>query len=173
VIGFSRSRNYIRGFTLIELLVVIAIIGILAGIVLASLGAARDHTRDTKRIAELRQIQNALQVFYNVNGRYPTQGAPDLANGTICAGCTAGINAILQQYMGGVPTDPLNDATHYYYYDGSHGCGGLPNQAAAYAVNLEARTGNSADLCNGAWDGEGNPSGTVNRYNVLFGTSSG
>jgi len=54
-----------KGFTLIELLVVISIIGLLASIVVVSLGGARKGGRDAKAKAELRQIQTALELCYN------------------------------------------------------------------------------------------------------------
>lgn len=60
-----------RGFTLIELLVVIAIIGILAGVVLTSLGSARGRARDTQRIAQLKDIQLALELYFDRNNAYP------------------------------------------------------------------------------------------------------
>jgi len=61
-----------KGFTLIELLVVISIIGLLASVVLISLTTARLKARDAKRIADFRQLQNALELYYNDNNdQYP------------------------------------------------------------------------------------------------------
>jgi len=60
-----------RGFTLIELLVVVAIIGLLASVVLASLSTARQRARDAYKIAELKQLQTALELYRNSNTGYP------------------------------------------------------------------------------------------------------
>jgi prepilin-type N-terminal cleavage/methylation domain-containing protein len=60
-----------QAFTLIELLVVIAIIALLSTIVLASLSAARKRARDARRISDIKQIQIALQNYYEGSGSFP------------------------------------------------------------------------------------------------------
>mgnify|MGYP001024830460 CR=1 FL=1 len=66
-----RNRNEQKGFTLIELLVVIAIIGLLASVVLLSLNSARAKSRDAKRLADVRQIASAMELYFNDSGAYP------------------------------------------------------------------------------------------------------
>lgn len=60
-----------KGFTLIEVLIVVAIIGILASIILLGLGAFRGKGRDSRRMTDLRQVQNALELYFVKNGYYP------------------------------------------------------------------------------------------------------
>ena len=66
----SHKKTIQIGFTLIELLVVIAIIGLLSSVVLASLSGARESARDARRKQDLRQLQTALELYYNDHGRY-------------------------------------------------------------------------------------------------------
>ncbi len=84
--------SYKRGFTLIELLVVIAIIGILSSIVLASLNSARKKSRDTARIGAVKQLQLALELYYDANASYP------LALSTA--------NLVTPGYISVIPIDP-------------------------------------------------------------------
>ncbi|MEK7621655.1 MAG: prepilin-type N-terminal cleavage/methylation domain-containing protein [Patescibacteria group bacterium] len=60
-----------HGFTLIELLVVISIISLLSSIVFASLNQARVKARDSKRVQDLIQLRNALELYRADYGRYP------------------------------------------------------------------------------------------------------
>jgi prepilin-type N-terminal cleavage/methylation domain-containing protein len=78
----SMNKTSKRGFTLIELLVVIAIIGILATIAVVALQQARQSARDSKRIADVKQIQTALELYYNNNFYYPDGISNQISDGT-------------------------------------------------------------------------------------------
>jgi prepilin-type N-terminal cleavage/methylation domain-containing protein len=64
-------KNNKSGFTLIELLVVIAIIGLLSTLSVLALNTARAKARDAKRISDVKQIQTALEMYYNDVSDYP------------------------------------------------------------------------------------------------------
>lgn len=65
------KNNYTKGFTLIEVLIVVSIIGLLTSATLLGLGGFRQTGRDARRISDVRQIQNALELFYAKNSVYP------------------------------------------------------------------------------------------------------
>jgi prepilin-type N-terminal cleavage/methylation domain-containing protein len=100
-----------RGFTLIELLVVIAIIGILSSVVLASLNSARMKSRDARRIADLKQVQTALELYYDGNQSYPVVGTIGTV-GTV-------LTALSGSYIPALPADP--QGTNAYQYQSMTG----------------------------------------------------
>lgn len=126
---FKVNSSYNKGFTLIELLVVIAIIGLLSSIVLASLNTARVKARNAKRFSDFRQIQIALDAYYNDHGSYPppypagwsgvdTGGCNGNAGNGTASGPTAYIQGLTPTYISVLPVDPAQqaaDCTGYLY----------------------------------------------------------
>jgi len=97
--------NKSKGFTLIELLVVIAIIGILSSVVLASLNSAREKSRDAKRVSDIKQLQLALELYFDSNSAYPT--------------ALAALTTSSPKYIPVVPVDPLGVAYKYAALQGT------------------------------------------------------
>jgi len=91
------NSRFSRGFTLIELLVVIAIIGILSSVVLASLNSARKKGRDARRISDVKQLQLALELYYDNNSsEYPDA-----------------LSSLAPTYISVVPADPQSGEYSY------------------------------------------------------------
>ncbi|MDD5031955.1 MAG: type II secretion system protein [Patescibacteria group bacterium] len=85
-----------RGFTLIELLVVIAIIGLLSTLAVVALNNARQKSRDAKRVSDIKQVQTALELYYNDANSYPA--ALTWSTGSIAYSGTT--------YMSVLPSNP-------------------------------------------------------------------
>lgn len=127
----SHRKN---GFTLIELLVVIAIIAVLSSIVISSLSTARSKARDSSRVAQIRQIQTQLDMYFDANGVYPNPSSSD------CAGWNTG-NATYANFITSLsPWKTPRDMGSYscdgglFYYRYAAGSNGCPAVKGAYYV---------------------------------------
>lgn len=60
-----------NGFTLLEILVVVAIIALIGVFAAVAVNAARSKQRDATRIANVRQMQSALEDYFNETNSYP------------------------------------------------------------------------------------------------------
>lgn len=97
-----------KGFTLIELLVVVAVIGLLAAVAIVALNNARARARDAKRLADIRQIQTALEMYFLDKNHYPNTSVPGGIGGKCLCSTDTGFDASCSGtvYMSKVPSNP-------------------------------------------------------------------
>ncbi len=117
------------GFTLIELVVVILILSVLAGALVPRVTDRMASARDSRRMADMRTIRDAIEQYYVDKQTYPapkkngSYGGWDVSHdGNFVP------DLVSSGYLREVPSDPLNDKTHHYRYyvygKGSYGCKG-------------------------------------------------
>lgn len=117
----TKSNKTRLAFTLVEMLLVLAIITLLSVSILASIGQTRAKGRDAKRIEDMKQITNALNLYFADKGTYPSVSGTE-------TGCTpnAGwdcshlggdfIPDLVPKYLSQMPVDPTNNNTYHYMY---------------------------------------------------------
>lgn len=118
---------YKKGFTLIELLVTISIIAILATIGLVSYSVVTKQGRDSKRKADLRTIQSALEQYHADQLYYP---ASITFGGDLKYGAKTYLNSI-----------PSDSSTQYCYKPLNS------TQICTLASSDCTNTGAAADKC--------------------------
>lgn len=141
-----------KGFTLIELLVVISIIGLLSSVVLASLNVARSKARDARRLSDIRQVQNALELYRSNNNTYPDSGSfrENSCNtgtasdtGTPVAAWDSALSPLVSaKYIASLPDDPQNKGT----------LNTSRNYCYAYAVSSASIYSSCLDIQSGAYE---------------------
>ncbi len=62
-----------QGFTLIEILIVVGIIGLLASVLITNLIGRAGQARVDLTSTQIRQLEQALEMYKLDNGRYPTE----------------------------------------------------------------------------------------------------
>jgi len=120
-----------KGFTLIELFFVVAVIGFLVTIIMVTLSNTQRKARDSRRKADLTQIQKALETYYYDTpgqGNYPGETWCDSSKGSCGGACPCGgddwsaisgiwTGLVGNKILGRLPKDPINNSTYYYWYE--------------------------------------------------------
>jgi len=118
----SKSKTG-AGFTLVEILVVIGILGILATalIVIINPTLQIQRSRDSRRKADLKQIQTGLELYRADIGSYPAATNNKVAN------CPSGVPTSLMDntcnsttYIQNVPKDPVGPGYYYRIVTGGY-----------------------------------------------------
>ncbi len=112
---------------------------IMQGTVFQALGDAREKSRDAKRVADIKQTQTALELYYVDHNSYPVTDAPVLlGQGAYISLCDKGFasSSIGQGtcYMSSIPTNPEPGGIRYIYH-------GLSANEYKIFFQLEADTG--------------------------------
>lgn len=113
-----KKEKRLFGFTLVELLVVMAIIGVLVTIAGGGFRLSQVRGRDTQRKSDLKQIANALELYYSDYGAYPDSSSGMIAAcGGSLAPCSWGAGEFTDGktfYFKVVPKDPSASQSFYY-----------------------------------------------------------
>jgi prepilin-type N-terminal cleavage/methylation domain-containing protein len=126
------SRTH--GYSLAELLVVIAVIGMITAVGFGSITVGRTKARDNRRVADMKEIQLGLALYYDVYRGYP-------------AALTI-LDDSGQKFLPSIPTDPKTGAQYEYlpYNSNRNYCIGVTLEDTTAIPNDSTTNANCSSL---------------------------
>ena len=120
----KKTNSKQKGFTLYELVVVAGVILLLTSIVLSRLDISRAKGRDTQKVAELKTLQTALELYQLEAGGYPQQpdGAPAKNGVSYTTMSSTLLPIVVKGYLSVIPKPPKGVSelsalgVNIYYY---------------------------------------------------------
>lgn len=107
-----------KGFTLLEILIVISILGILATLISGNFITSLKKGRDARRKTDLKQIQNALEMYYEDKKTYPSFNIFANPGYKLCETKIDSNCGNEKVYMQKIPSDPAPNYSYYYQSNG-------------------------------------------------------
>ena len=117
--NFKKHNRKLRGFTLIELLVTIILIGMLATLTAVLLKNAPRKARDSVRLSDIKEIRQALELYYLDHNAYPNGGfLAGTYDSTSNGDWSDTFKNALLPYTKNLPINPTktNDSGYFYAY---------------------------------------------------------
>jgi len=120
------KKTTIKGFTIIELLIVMGIIAVLATFFIGGYTGVQRRARDGQRKSDLKQLANAMELYFNDYRRYPAESSTTIAGcpSTTTTSCTWGSGQFTDTktvYFKTVPVDPTSSTYQYIYRTDANG----------------------------------------------------
>jgi prepilin-type N-terminal cleavage/methylation domain-containing protein len=146
----NKIQDKQAGFSLIELMVVISIVAFISSSIFSAVYQIRIKSRDTKRIADIVQIQKALELYYSSNNQYPPHDTEIGCYGFDTSASGGFITALTNSnIISKAPKDPLgspyssnvdcvttNKNYRYYRYSAGEWCNMCGNHKAWYVLGV-------------------------------------
>lgn len=147
----NKKRSLIHGFTLLEILVAIAIMLVITAIGVVSYGTVNRRARDTRRVSDMEQIRQALEMYRSDNGFYPAVNTGGFGTvGNLSTLVTGG-------YIPALPQDPQSGNTYQYRALNPSGGNYYGYCVCANLENAPANPGTCSALGGGCDYGQKNP----------------
>src|SRR3989344_9166018 len=105
--NFKRiSRRTSGGFTLVEILTVVGVIAVISALVFAYVNVSRKSGRDARRLSDVAQLKNSLELYYTDHTRYPVS-----------------LDLLFPDYIPSLPRDPSGGTYRYSALGAADICG--------------------------------------------------
>ena len=111
----KRLKNNRKGFSLTELMIVMSIVSTTATLAGAQMDDILPMARDAQRKANIKQVQTALNIYYNDHEQYPISetNEPTVQGYQMIKGV---LESADETYVPEMPHDPLNTDQYVFKY---------------------------------------------------------